>query len=80
MIGGRLVRRGGFVGKVVGISMVGQPVFEKCCKGFLACLVECNSGFFSCAFPTVIASVGSGACAARIYSATSSLSNDGSIH
>jgi len=62
-----------------GWDIKGRTVFEKCCKGFLACLVECSSGFLSCAFPTVIASVGSGACAARSYSATSSLSNDGSI-
>jgi len=62
-----------------GWDINGGTVCEKCCKGFLACLVECSSGFLSCAFPTVIASVGSGACAARVYSATSSLSNDGSI-
>ena len=63
-----------------GWDINGRTVFEKGCKGFLTCLVECSGGFLSwCAFPTVIASVGSGACAARIYSATSSLSNDGSI-
>ena len=62
-----------------GWDINGRTVFEKCSEGFLACLVECSSGFLSCAFPTVIASVGSGACTARIYGATTSLSNDGSI-